>query len=157
MAKQRKRIALSEEEVWAFVAEQRDMHVATINKDGTPHLTTNWFAMPQERQIAFNSYEGSQKVVNLRREPRITLLFADGETYGELRGVSITGRVRFTDDADENLEVLRAIAERNMAASETRLTKGATPEKQAVKRTCMIVEPDRIISWDHRKLAENTS
>ena len=155
MANQRQSIALNEDEVWAFIAEQRDMHVATINKDGTPHLTTNWFAFPRARQIAFNSYEGSQKVVNLRRDPRITLLFADGDTYGELRGASLKGRVRFTDDVDENLEVLRAIAERNMKYTETRLTGAATPENRSVKRTCMIVEIDRIISWDHRKLAEN--
>ena len=157
MPKQRKRIALSDDEVWAFIAGQRDMHTATINKDGTPHLTTNWFALPNERQIAFNSYERSQKVVNLRRDPRITLLFADGEMYGDLRGASIKGRVRFVDDPDENLKVLQAITERNAAQQEQRLTGNATPEKVVPKRTCMIVEIDRVISWDHRKLAENKS
>ena len=157
LAKQRKSIALNDDEVWAFVAEQRDMHVATINRDGTPHLTTNWFALTAERQIAFNSYERSQKVVNLRRDPRITLLFADGETYGELRGVSIKGRVRFTDDPAENLAVLQAISERNMAFTEPRLTGNATPKNRSPKRTCMIIEVDRVISWDHRKLLENTS
>ena len=157
MAKQRNRIALNDEEVWAFVSNQRDMHVATINKDGTPHLTTNWFALTSERQIAFNSYERSQKVVNLRRDPRITLLFADGETYGELRGVSIKGRVTFADDPAENLAVLQAISERNMAFTEPRLTGDATPKNRAPKRTCMVVEVDRVISWDHRKLAENAS
>lgn len=157
MANQRKSITLNEDEVWAFIAQQRDMHVATINRDGTPHLTTNWFAFPRERQIAFNSYEGSQKVVNLRRDPRITLLFADGETYGELRGVSIKGRVRFTDDSAENLKVLQAIYERNKAFTEPRITGDATPEKRSGKRTCMIVEVERVISWDHRKLAENAS
>lgn len=156
MANQRKSIALDDEELWAFIAGTRDMHVATINKDGTPHLTTNWFALVGDHQIAFNSYEGSQKVVNLRRDPRVTLLFADGETYGELRGASVKGRVRFTDDSDENLEVLKAIAERNMAYTETRITGDAKPENRSVKRTCMLVEIDRVISWDHRKLAENT-
>ncbi len=155
MANQRKTIALNDDEVWAFVAQQRDMHVATINKDGTPHMTTNWFALPQERQIAFNSYEGSQKVVNLRRDPRVTLLFADGETYDELRGASIKGRVRFTDDSAENLEVLQAIYERNKAFTAPRITGDATPRGRSVKRTCMIVEVDRVISWDHRKLVEN--
>lgn len=155
MANQRKSITLSEDEVWAFIAQQRDMHVATINRDGTPHLTTNWFALPRERQIAFNSYEGSQKVVNLRRDPRITLLFADGEAYGELRGVSIKGRVRFTDDSVENLQVLQAIYERNKAFTEPRITGDATPQNKSVKRTCMLVEVNRVISWDHRKLAGN--
>ena len=157
MAKQRSRITLSDDEVWAYIAEQRDMHTATINKDGTPHLTTNWFAIPYERQIAFNSYEGSQKMVNLRRDPRVTLLFADGDTYGELRGVSINGRVRFLDDAEENPQVLQAIGERNAAYQDARLTGDKTAAKVAPKRTCVIVEVDRIISWDHRKLAENKS
>ena len=155
MAKQRTTIALNEDEVWAFVAQQRDMHVATINKDGTPHLTTNWFALPEERQIAFNSYEGSQKMVNLRRDPRVTLLFADGETYGELRGASIKGRVRFTDDPAENVAVMQAIYERNKAYTEPRISGDSTPQSVASKRICVVVEVDRVISWDHRKLAEN--
>lgn len=155
MANQRKSIALSEDEAWAFIADARDMHVATIGKDGSPHLTTNWFGLPNEKQIAFNSYEGSQKIVNLRRDPRITLLFADGETYGELRGVSMKGRVRFVDDPDENVKVLTAIHERNMAYTEPRITGDANPGTKAPKRTSMIVEIEKMISWDHRKLAEN--
>lgn len=157
MAKQRKRIALSEDEAWAFIAESRDMHTATIGKDGSPHLTTNWFGLLNGNQIAFNSYEGSQKIVNLRRDPRVTLLFADGETYGELRGVSIKGRVRFVDDPDENLKVLTAIHERNLAYQEPRITGDARPSTKAPKRTSMIVEIEKMISWDHRKLAENKS
>lgn len=153
MAKQRKTVAMNEDEVWAFIDSQRDMHVATINRDGTPHLTTNWFAFVGDRQIAFNSYEGSQKVVNLRRDPRIGLLFADGEMYGELRGVSIKGRVRFVDDPAENLSALQAIYERNKAFTEPRISGDASPETTSTKRISMIVAVDRIISWDHGKLA----
>lgn len=144
---------MNEDEVWAFIDGQRDMHVATVNGDGTPHLTTNWFAFVGDRQIAFNSYEGSQKVVNLRRNPRIGLLFASGETYGELRGVSINGRVRFADDPAENTSALQAIYLRNKAYTEPRISGDASPETTSTKRTSMIVEIDRIISWDHGKLA----
>ena len=96
-------------------------------------------------------------MVNLRRDPRVTLLFADGEMYGELRGASIKGRVRFTDDPAENVAVMQAIYERNKAYTEPRISGDSTPQSVASKRICVIVEVDRVISWDHRKLAENRS
>jgi PPOX class probable F420-dependent enzyme len=88
--KRRDRIRMSEPEVWDFIASRRSMQVATLGRDGAPHLTTLWFALV-DRAIVFETFSKSQKVRNLERDPRIALLFEDGVEYGELRGVSING------------------------------------------------------------------
>ena len=87
------------------------MQTATLNRDGSPHLTTNWFAIV-DRQILFETYTKSQKIVNLRRDARIALLWEDGDLYTELRGVSLNGTATLIDDpervADLAQHVVRA-------------------------------------------------
>jgi len=169
MAKQRTAVQMSDEEIWAFIAEQRDMHVATINKDGTPQLTTNWFAI-LEGDLVFNSYQTSQKMVNLRRDPRITVIFAGGLFYNELRGVSVKGTVEFADDPVENQRMMQAIQDRNYAYTSIRpenaVSAPASDETEEVKkrlsekaeqvgnkRVSVRIKPIRFITWDHSKLA----
>ena len=43
----------------------------------------------------------SQKVINLRRDPKISALVESGDTYSELRGVEVTGTGRIVDDPAE--------------------------------------------------------
>ena len=91
MPKRRDSIQMSDEEIWKFIEEQKSLQVATLGKDGMPHLTTLWFALV-DGEIVFETFTKSQKVVNLRRDPRISVLLEDGEEYNKLRGVSIQGR-----------------------------------------------------------------
>ena len=90
MAKKRSAVAMSEAEIEEFLAGDMKVQVATIGPDGAPHLTTLFYVLDEGR-IAFWTYGSSQKVKNLRRDPRITCLVEDGDDYFELRGVSITG------------------------------------------------------------------
>lgn len=151
MPKLRDLVRMDDREVEEYVRCQRDMHVSTLNRDGSVQMTTNWFAIDDGR-IVFNSYVSSQKIVNLRRDPRITVLFASGDNYRELTGVSIRGTARFADDHEENLRLLRLIAERNEAFIDRSVTGDATPESKAPKRICVAIKPDKIISWNHAKL-----
>jgi general stress protein 26 len=70
--------------------------VATIAKDGHPHLTTLWYA-PYGDGVVFETCGKSQKVVNLRRDPRIFVRCEAGRGYDELRGVSIRGRAELVE------------------------------------------------------------
>jgi PPOX class probable F420-dependent enzyme len=152
MAKQRDLVRMTDVEAWAYVESQRDMHVATIGKDGSPHLTTNWFALV-DGQVVFTAYETSQKIVNLRRDPRVTLLFADGRMYRELRGVSVKGTVQFISEGSERDRVFSAIFERNASCYggiDTNIAKRAVLEG---RRACVKITAQRLISWDHSKLA----
>ena len=98
MPKQRDRIRMSQDEMWEFIRGQKSLQVATLNRDGSPHLTTLWFAVV-DGEIVFETFAKSQKIVNLERDPRIAVLLEDGSAYDELRGVSITGRAELQRDS----------------------------------------------------------
>ena len=79
---------MSEAEVAAFLANQKSLQVGTIERDGGVHLSTLWFALVDGR-IVFETYTKSQKIKNLERDSRITVLAEDGLVYEKLRGVMI--------------------------------------------------------------------
>jgi len=97
MPKRRDQIKMSDEEIWKLIEERKSLQVATIGADGAPHLTTLWFAIV-DGEIAFETFTKSQKIVNLKRDPRIAVLVEDGIAYNELRGVAINGRAELHDD-----------------------------------------------------------
>src|SRR5687767_15790198 len=84
------------DEIEAFVAGNRKMQLATINRDGTPHLVTMFYAVIDGR-VAFWTYRSSQKARNILRDARVTVLVEDGIDYFELRGVQINGVAEPTD------------------------------------------------------------
>lgn len=141
---------MSEAEVRAFLAEPHKLQLATVNADGTPHLVTMYYDVFDDR-VGFWSYARSQKVVNLRRDPRVSCLVESGDDYGSLRGVSITGRATLVDTDDEVREVGRRVYGRYIAGGVTDDLPSVV-DGQARKRTAVFVEPARIRSWDHRKL-----
>lgn len=145
-------VRLSEEEVADFLGSSMKVQVATVGPEGEPHLTTLFYVV-DDGKIAFWTYGRSQKIRNLRRDPRISCLVEDGDDYFELRGVSITGRARLVEDHDEIHRIGTLVAAR-MADGEDLGAYGAElVTKQAAKRVAVLVEPDKIASWDHRKMA----
>jgi PPOX class probable F420-dependent enzyme len=150
MADARERIRMSENEVWDFLSERRNLQVATLNRDGSVHLTTLWFAL-DGKSIVFDTYAKSQKAVNLARDPRITVLAEAGSDYAELRGVSMRGTAEVVADAAKSCELKVHIARRyDPDASEEALAEQA--RRTRGKRIVVRVTPRRIASWDHRKL-----
>lgn len=150
MANVRDRIRMNEEEVWRFLEEAHHLQVATIGRDGSPHLMTLWFAV-SDGVLVFPSYTKSQKVVNLARDPRIAVLAEAGATYAELRGVSINGRAELVDTDPLRIELLQRIYGRYYPErSEAELREMA--QSGSRKRTLVLVHPERVRSWDHRKL-----
>lgn len=149
--KQRATVAMPEGEVAALLVAARKLQLATINPDGTPHLVTMFYGM-REGQVAFWTYRTSQKARNLARDPRVTCLIEDGDDYFELRGVQLTGVVHTIDDPAGVLEVGRLIATRLPGAGNADAEVGDYVAKAAPKRLAYVVEPHKIISWDHRRL-----
>ena len=88
----------------AFLDEQRVLNVATIGVSGHPHLVAMWYTMLDGRP-AFWTFAKSQKVVNIRRDPKITGLVESGDSYNELRGVELVGTARLLEDYDEILDI----------------------------------------------------
>ena len=149
MPSQRERIRMTDEEVAEFLATERTLQVASIGPDGVPHLVPMWFAVVDGR-IAFWTFAKAQKTLNLRRDPRITCLLEAGESYGELRGVSITGRVEIADDYDTVFQVGAAVYARYQGDMNHASRAGV--EAEAKKRVAIFVNAEKTASWDHRKL-----
>src|SRR5438309_10226887 len=95
--KRRNLIRMSNEEIRAFLEEQRILQVATIDHDGWPHLVAMWYVWINDH-IVFWTYAKSQKAVNLQRDARLTCLVETGQRYDELRGVQIKGWAIISDD-----------------------------------------------------------
>jgi hypothetical protein len=108
-----------------------------------------WYAVV-DQQIWFETKAKSQKIVNLRRNPTITVLIEDGDTYDTLRGVSIEGRGAIVNDADALWNVGVSIFERYTGP----YTDEMKPFVDVMlnKRVAVRVDVDRMRSWDHRKL-----
>ena len=149
--KHRDRVGMTAAEATAMLAESHKLQLATINQDGTPHLVTMFYAM-QGGQIAFWTYRTSQKARNLARDPRVTCLVETGDEYFDLRGVQVVGRVVAVEDPAGVLEIGRGIAAVMAGMPGEQLEDYVA--HTARKRVGFLVEPQRIISWDHRKLVE---
>jgi len=149
MAGQRERIRMTDAEVEEFLDRERTLQVASIGPDGVPHLVPMWFGVIDGR-IAMWTYAKSQKAANLRRDPRVTCLVEAGETYGELRGVSITGRAELHDDYDTVFAVGAALFGRYQGDMTHASRAGVEAESR--KRIAIFVDPVRTVTWDHRKL-----
>ena len=133
----------------AFLAAGRDLQVASIDRDGTPHLVTMWYLL-QDGEVRFWTYGKSQKVQNLRRDPRVTVLVATGTRYEELRGVSIKGRVELVDDPETLLAFGLQLHEHYWGPVDDAARESVG--KQATKRVLIVVHPEHVVSWDHTKL-----
>ena len=140
---------MTAEEATALLAGSHKLQLATINTDGTAHLVTMFYVMLGGR-IAFWTYRTSQKARNLARDPRVTCLVETGEEYFELRGVQVVGRVVAVHDPAGVLEIGRGIAGVMAGMAGDALDEYVA--HTARKRVGFFVEPQRIISWDHRKL-----
>jgi PPOX class probable F420-dependent enzyme len=147
--KQRDRVAMTPAEVAAFLEASRKLQLATINRDGTPHLVTMYYVMT-DGLITFWTYRSSQKALNLARDPRITCLAETGNEYFDLRGVSVQGVVRTVEDPAGVLAIGRRISAVTLNVHEGLADDYV--EHTARKRLGYVVEPTRIISWDHTKL-----
>ena len=154
MAGGRDKVRMSEAEVAALLEENLKVQVASIGRDGAPHLSTLFYVV-RDGEIAFWTYGRSQKIRNLERDPRISCLVEDGTDYFELRGVSITGRAELVRDPGQIFEIGSAVATRMVGASsfeELGELGRAEVERQAAKRVAVIVHPHQVSSWDHRKM-----
>lgn len=152
MASKRSQIAMSDDEVQAYLESERVLNVGTIGATGHPHLVAMWYAMVAGNAV-FWTFGKSQKVVNLRRDSKMSGLVESGDTYDQLRGVELRGRGVIIEDYDQVLEIGKAVGVKYNGPSA--LSESALPflEAQATKRVGVVFEIDHVVSWDHTKLA----
>ena len=145
----RDQIRMTDEEIRAFLEEGRTLQVATLDRDGAPHIVAMWYVLI-DGEVAFWTYAKSQKVVNLQRDPRLVCLVEAGEQYNELRGVQLKGHAIISDDRAVIQRVGEAIWQRYTGPLDDRARQAVAI--QGAKRVVVFVKPEQVISWDHRKL-----
>ncbi|MDX6288146.1 MAG: hypothetical protein QOG53_3631 [Frankiales bacterium] len=146
---QRSQITMTPDEIDEFLAARRPCVMCTVRPDGAIHAVGMWYGF-LEGCIGLESKAKAQKVVNLRRDPHITVIAEDGDYYDELRGVSIEGKAEIVEDPDRMWELGVNLFERYNGPYSEELKPFV--ETMLHKRVVIKVHPERTISWDHRKL-----
>ena len=146
----REQIRLTSAEQTAFLHEQRVVVCATNGVRGWPHLMPLWYVVRDGELWAW-TYGKSQKIRNLERDPRATLQVEDGESYEELRGVMIEAQTELHGDLD-TVSTLGAELMARYAGGDPTPEIEAAVRAQAGKRVALQFRPERVTTWDHRKL-----
>ncbi|KDE98086.1 PPOX class F420-dependent oxidoreductase [Mycobacterium sp. ENV421] len=146
---QRNQIVMSDAEVADFVARSRTGTMATIGPDGQPHLVAMWYGV-LDGEIWVETKAKSQKAVNLRRDPRVSFLIEDGDTYDTLRGVSFEGVAEIVEDPDTIFKVGISVWERYNGPYTDDLKPAV--DMMMNKRVAVRIVAKRTRSWDHGKL-----
>ena len=135
-------------ELDAFLGEQRMCRLGSVGADGSPHVSPLWFVWDGS-SLWLHSVVKSQRWANLLRDPRVSVAVDAGEGYFELRGVELLGRVEVVG------EVPRGDAPDAELAEPERLWgdkyTGGTFFSDG-KHAWLRLVPDKIVSWDFRKI-----
>jgi PPOX class probable F420-dependent enzyme len=148
----RDQIKLTQDEQRELIESERVAIVSSIGPRGWPHSMPLWY-VPRDGEIWIWTFAKSQKVKNLERDPRATLLIETGVEYGELRGVQIEAEAELIRDLDLIVAFAKDLTVRYSDGIES--VEGdavAALEAQAPKRVAINFHPKRIATWDHRKL-----
>lgn len=144
---------MSEEEIATFLEEERVAIVSSFGPRGWPHSMPLWYQV-RDGHILSWTFRKAQKVKNLERDPRATVLVEAGyDSYGDLRGVMFECETVIHDDLDFVVEYAIGMTDRYLPEGVE-----PTPEltdayrAQAPKRVVLEFAPVHTISWDHRKL-----
>jgi general stress protein 26 len=141
----RRQIQLTASEQAAFFNEHRKCALATLDAEGFPHLVAMNYGI-EDGVFYMTSYARAQKVLNIRRNPKVGLMIEAGTSYGDLQGVMVRGVCDIIEGEDAVRDAW-AIISRSSDTPRRRETNDSAP-----KRVVLKVTPLRIASWDHTKL-----
>jgi PPOX class probable F420-dependent enzyme len=152
MPSRRDAIKLAEDEQSELIDSERIVVVCSHGPHGWPHVMPLWY-VPRDGEIWIWTYAKSQKVKNLERDPRATLLIETGVEYGELRGVQIEAEAELIRDTERIVEFAKELTIRYSEGIESVEGDAAAElQAQAPKRVAIHFHPKRVASWDHSKL-----
>lgn len=146
------KIAMSPEEVDAFLEQERVCRVSTVGPDGTPRSNPLWFVW-HDRGLWLYSLVGTQRWANIRRNANVSALIDAGHDYGELRGVELIGPVTVVGDVPRTGHDDAAVA-----APEQLFFRKYFDRDDPVhdgRHAWLRLVPEKVVSWDFRKLARS--
>lgn len=146
-------IAMTESEIQAYLREGHTMTLVTNGHRGYPHAVAMFYALGDDLSVNLATYASSQKVKNIERDPRVTLLVESGTKYSELRGVMIEGHAAISTNTERTVAtMIEANAVTGSPLPDIDQIPDDVKQRMAGKRVLVSVKPERMVSWDHGKL-----
>jgi PPOX class probable F420-dependent enzyme len=152
MPSRRALIAMSPEEERAYLASRSRVILVTNGADGMPHPVPMNYGLDPEGRIVITAFRKSQKIRNLERDPRATLLVESGDTYGELKAVMAWCDAEIVTDPDRVAELMRHVNAGPALAQSLTGAMSAQVRASLAKRAVVLFTPFRTTSWDHARL-----
>jgi PPOX class probable F420-dependent enzyme len=153
-ANRRSEIKMSEAEIDEFLRQERTTTMCSIHPDGSIHAVAMWYAF-LDGVMAVETKKKSQKVQNLKRDPRLTFLVEAGDRYEELRGVELVGQARIIEDPDAIWSFGVSMWERYVGPYSDDQKAGV--EMMMNNRLLVAIDVNKVVSWDHRKLGSGAA
>ncbi|MFT7221678.1 MAG: nitroimidazol reductase NimA-like FMN-containing flavoprotein [Candidatus Azotimanducaceae bacterium] len=150
----RDKIKMTNDEIGAFLRSSRTIILVSNGKDGFPHPMPMWYAVDDNNVITMTTFRKSQKITNLRNDPKVSLLVESGDAYQQLKSTVIYTEVELLDGVEAARDILF-----NISVQRGDLDADAGDDiregmmNTASKRIGMRFTPNKIVSWDHSKLA----
>jgi PPOX class probable F420-dependent enzyme len=135
-------VGLGEDRVQRFLGTKEVVVLATVQADGAPLAMPMWF-LHDSSQLTMISVAGTQKIRNLRRDPRVCVVAESVSPSGAICGVTVQGRAEFLPDGPER----RALATRLLAKYDPRLERLWNGREMPADRVMFRIVPSRVKVW----------
>jgi nitroimidazol reductase NimA-like FMN-containing flavoprotein (pyridoxamine 5'-phosphate oxidase superfamily) len=152
MPSRRELIAMSPDEVATYLASQQRLIVVSNGPDGFPHPMPMNFGIDELGRLVILTFAKSQKVRNLERDPRASLLVESGGSYHELKSVIIYARAQIIPQGEEFERCREAFARKAQTVAGPGSAIKPQVDATMAKRVAVRFTAERVISWDHEKL-----
>lgn len=149
MPSRRGAIQMTEDEEKKYLEDGVTIEIASIGPRGYPHQVAMWYVVV-DGLVTFTTFRKSQKVLNIKRNPKVSAMLESGRGYSELRGLVIEGDAEIVDDLETTNATMAIIGKKygNLPGSPT----DGSPNPLAGKRVTIRIHPEKVFSWDHTKL-----
>jgi nitroimidazol reductase NimA-like FMN-containing flavoprotein (pyridoxamine 5'-phosphate oxidase superfamily) len=154
MPSRRDIIRMTPDEVSAYLAAQRRMIIVTNGPGGFPHPVPMNYGVDDGGRIIITTFAKSQKIKNLERDPRASLLVESGAAYAEMKSVIIYAQAEIIRDLDLAAEARHFIRADKAIAISRDSARQEQIDASMAKRVSVRFTPERIVSWDHSKLGQ---
>ena len=151
----RDQIRMTDAELRDYLAKAQTMIIVSLNKDGTPHPMPMWYGVEPDGSIVMTTFTKSQKIVNIQRDPRVSLLVeSGGAVYSSLKGVVIYGKAELIRDDEQVVDILTRVSTKTLDNPDDKTREGirSAVRGTAPKRTGIRIRRERVVTWDHSKL-----
>jgi hypothetical protein len=139
---------MTSEERDAFLGSERTCRVASVGRDGAPHVSPLWFAW-DGASLWLTSVVKSQRWTDLQRDNRVSVVVDAGLEFTDLRGVEVRGVAAPVGEMPRvgKREPELEIPERLYADKY-----GSGQIYHDGRHAWLRITPEKVVSWDFRKM-----